>query len=177
MNKEPADAFWQDKKTGQKFWKRILQNWNCAAIWHSFQAILAETQAVEVWQRGTTRRRSLKLFNNAISEIMRLEQLYLLGFFNLFIYFEEYLVRGAQFSQAGLNVGPWWKEKTTQKTITAEKNGTTKHSESIEGSIWLGSKIAFWGQTQTYLNHARSSGPEEACSRSWLRWTWRSPGT
>ena len=136
MNKEPADAFWQDKKTGQKFWKRILQNWNCASIaWHSFQAILAETQAVEVWQRGTTRRRSLKLFNNAISETMRLEQLYLLGFSNLFIYFEEYLGRGAQFSQAGLNVGPWWKERTTHNTITPEKNGTTKHSESIEGSI------------------------------------------
>ena len=32
---------------------------------------------------------------------------------------------------------------------------TTKYSESIRGSIWF--------------SHARSSGPEEACSRSWLR--------
>ena len=45
---------------------------------------------------------------NPISEIMRLEQLHLLGFFNLFIYFEEYLVRGAQFNEAGW-MGPWWK--------------------------------------------------------------------
>ena len=28
---------------------------------------------------------------------------------------------------------------------------------------------AFLGHTQTYLNHARSSGPEEVCSRFWLR--------
>ena len=108
-------------------------------MYFRFQAILAETQAVEVWQRGTTRRRSLKLFYNAISEIMRLQQLYLLGFFNLFIYL-EYSVRGAHFSEAG---GPWWKEKTTEKTITDEKNGTTNYTESIEGSIWLGSKVPF----------------------------------
>ena len=32
--------------------------------------------------------------------------------------------------------------------------------------MWILS--AFLGQAQTSLNHARSSGPEEACSRSWL---------
>ena len=40
---------------------------------------------------------------------------------------------------------PWWKEKkTTQKTITDQrkKNGTTKYSESIGGSIWLGSNAS-----------------------------------
>ena len=60
----------------------------------------------------------------------------------IYSYFEQYLVRGAQFSEAGLN-GALMKEKTTQKTITDKKIGTTKYSESIGGSIWLGSKVPF----------------------------------
>ena len=35
------------------------------------------------------------------------------------------------------------KKKTTQKTITDKKIGATKYSESIGGSIWLGSKVPF----------------------------------
>ena len=46
---------------------------------------------------------------------------------------------------------------------------TTKYSESIRGSIWFRSKLPFQAKPKTYLSHARSSGPEEACSRSWLR--------
>ena len=34
---------------------------------------------------------------------------------------------------------PCEKKKKTQKTITDKKIGTTKYSESIGGSIWLGS--------------------------------------
>ena len=49
-------------------------------------------------------------------------------------YIEQSLVRGAQFSEAGLN-GALMKTKRKQiKNI-----GTTKYTESIGGSIWLGS--------------------------------------
>ena len=64
----------------------------------------------------------------------------------LFIYFEQYLFRGAQFSEAGLNGALTKRKKTTQKKITDKKKiGTTKYtgSKSIGGSIWLGSKVPF----------------------------------
>ena len=38
------------------------------------------------------------------------------------------------------------KKKTTEKTITDKRIGTTKYSESIEGSIWLGCKVPFWAK-------------------------------
>ena len=40
----------------------------------------------------------------------------------LFIYFEQYLVRGAQFSEAGLNEALMKRKKQHKKTITDEKN-------------------------------------------------------
>ena len=71
-----------------------------------------------------------------------------------------------------------------------------KHSQQNFDSLRVGSLVwvweKFWRQNVSshddgstakilrdffYWYHARSSGPEEACSRTWLRWTWRSPGT
>ena len=59
-----------------------------------------------------------------------------------FIYFEQYLFRGAQFSEAGLNVA-LVKRKNSTKNKQIKKIGTTKYGKSIEGSIWLGSKVPF----------------------------------
>ena len=61
-----------------------------------------------------------------------------------YFYFEQYLFRGAQFSDAGLN-GALIKRKKQHKKEQQikKKNGTTKYSESIGGSIWLGSKVPF----------------------------------
>jgi len=61
----------------------------------------------------------------------------------LFIYFEQYLFRGAQFSEAGLNGALMKKKKTIHNTITDKKIGTTKYSKSIGVSIWPGSKVPF----------------------------------
>ena len=75
--------------------------------------------------------------------VMRGLKFYL--FIYLFIYFEQVLFRGSQFSEAGLN-GALMKRKNTKNTIKkADKKaiGTTKYSESIGGSIWPGSKVPF----------------------------------
>ena len=61
--------------------------------------------------------------------------IFIIIFFN---YFGQYLIRGAQFSSAGLN-GVLMKRKNNTKKITGKKIGTTKYRESIGGSIWLGS--------------------------------------
>ena len=53
----------------------------------------------------------------------------------------EYLFRGVQFSEAGLN-GALMKRKNSRKN-KHKKIGTTKYGKSIEGSIWLGSKVPF----------------------------------
>ena len=75
-----------------------------------------------------------------------------------------------QFSEAGVNGALMFrKKKTTQKTITDKKKWKQLSiAKVLEAHLaWI--SIAFLGQNQTYLSHAWSSGPEEACSRSWLR--------
>ena len=67
-------------------------------------------------------------------------------FIYLFIYFEQFLFRGSQFSEAGLNGALMKRKNNTKNTIKkAGKKaiGTTKYSESIGGSIWPGSKVPF----------------------------------
>ena len=74
---------------------------------------------------------------------MRWRYLLIIVYLFVLFYFEQYLVRGAQLSEAGLNRA-LVKTKTTQKIMTdLKKNGTTKYSENIGGSIWLGSKVPF----------------------------------
>ena len=61
-------------------------------------------------------------------------------------YIEQSLVRGAQFSEAGLN-GALMKRKNNTKNNNTKQNKqkkwNTKYSKSIVGSIWLGSKVPF----------------------------------
>ena len=62
-----------------------------------------------------------------------------------YFHFEQYLFSGAQFSDAGLNGALMKRKKKHKKTITDKKKKIrmTKYSESIGGSIWLGSKVPF----------------------------------
>ena len=73
-------------------------------------------------------------------------KLYLCGVnFLLFTYFsfEQYLVRGAQFSEAGLNRALMKRKNNTRNNNRLKKKGTTKYRENTGGSIWLGSKMPF----------------------------------
>ena len=59
------------------------------------------------------------------------------------------------------------------KFANAPPPGLTRRANGRGGRGWVQVELtdalsAFLGQTQTYLNHAGSSGPEEACSRCWL---------
>ena len=97
-------------------------------------------------------------------------------YFIYLFYFEQYLFRGAQFSEAGLNGALMKKNNNNNKTIidkTLEQLSIAEVLEAQFGLKWIQS--AFLGQSQTYLNHACSSGPEEACSRSWLRCNLKEP--
>ena len=63
-------------------------------------------------------------------------------FLFIYFYFEQYLFGGAQFSDAGLN-GALMKRKKQHKKQEQIKKIGTKYNKSIEGSIWLGSKVPF----------------------------------
>ena len=89
-----------------------------------------------------SRRRFLYIFalRIMIAHFLRTQGRFL---FIILFYIEQSLVRDTQFSEAGLN-GALMKRKNNTKNNnrSKKKNGTTKYSESIGGSIWLGSNAS-----------------------------------
>ena len=59
----------------------------------------------------------------------------------IYSYFEQYLFRGDQFSEAGLNGALMKRKNNIKNNNRLKKIGITEYSESIGGSIWLGSKV------------------------------------
>ena len=64
-------------------------------------------------------------------------------YFLLYFYFEQYLFRDAQFSEAGLNGAQRKRKNNTKDSNRQKMEQLSTAIKSIGGSIWLGSKGPF----------------------------------